>query len=249
MIFIKTEENIAGMRRAGRVVAGALELAERSIKAGLTTLELNNMLEDFVLSHNAIPSFKGYNGYKFCTCLSVNSTVVHGLPSGYALKVGDIIGVDIAVIVDGWHSDAARTFGVEKISGQNQKLIDAAKDCFFEGIKYATPEYQIGDMAAAIQHVAESRGYSVVKDLIGHGIGKKLHEDPAVPNYGQKGTGVKLKTGMALAVEPMINIGTYQVEIDQKDGWTCRTKDGSNSAHYENTIIVRDGEAEILTLY
>ena len=217
MIFLKSESDIANMRVAGKVVSNALQSIKQYIAVGVTTLEIDKILEDFVLSAGVVPSFKGYNGYKFASCVSVNSTVVHGLPNSYKLQVGDIVGVDIAVHFKGWHADAARTFGVQKISGQNQRLIQTAQDCFFEGIKFATPNFKIGDIGFAIEKLATSRGYGVVKDLTGHGIGKSLHEDPSVPNYGVAGRGAKIKTGMALAIEPMINIGTEKVEVDPID--------------------------------
>jgi methionyl aminopeptidase len=248
MIFVKSQEDIASMRVAGQVVASALVMIEGCIKPGVTTRELDQLLEDFVLSKGVQPSFKGYMGYRHTSCISVNDVVVHGIPSNYALQVGDIVGVDIAVSYQGWHADAARTFGVHKISGRDRRLIDTARLCFDAGCQVAKAGVRLGDVCHAIQQVAESNGYGVVRDLSGHGIGRNLHEDPSVPNWGTVNTGVKLRSGMTLAIEPMINIGTYKVAIDNLDGWTCKTVDGSNSAHYENTIVITDSEPEILTL-
>ncbi|MCL1944256.1 MAG: type I methionyl aminopeptidase [Firmicutes bacterium] len=248
MIFIKTDTEIANMRQAGKVVGEALNHIKQFVDVGVATLELDKIMQDFVLTRGCIPSFVGYQGYKYTTCMSVNSAVVHGIPNNYKLQLGDIVGIDIAVSFNGCHADAARTYGVVKISGLNQKLISTTEECFFEGIKFAKPEYRVGDIGHAIQRLAESKGYGVVRDLTGHGIGKSLHEAPSVPNYGKSGSGASLKKGMAIAVEPMINQGTERVTIDKLDNWTCRTLDGSNSAHYENTILITDSEPEIITL-
>ncbi|MDR3021306.1 MAG: type I methionyl aminopeptidase [Clostridiales bacterium] len=248
MIFIKTVQEIEYMRQAGKVVRNALQMIEPYVKCGVATLELDTILEQYVLSFDTIPSFKGYQGYQHCSCISVNSAVVHGVPNGYKLQLGDIVGVDIAVSYKGYHADAARTFGVEKISGSNQKLIECTRQSFFEGLKYARTGCRLGDIGNSIQSYVESNGYSIVRELSGHGIGKSIHEDPQVPNFGAFGKGTKLKSGMALAIEPMVNMGTRFVEIDWLDKWTCRTQDGNNSAHYENTVVITDGAPEILTL-
>lgn len=235
------------MRVAGRLTGEALACAEEMIKPGVTTAQINKAVHEFITSHDAIPSFLGYHGYPASACVSVNDVVVHGIPGSYVLQEGDIVSVDVGVIKDGWQGDAARTFAVGKISDAAQKLIDVTRECFFEGIKEARAGRRLGDLSSAVQRHAESHGYGVVREMVGHGIGRKMHEDPSVPNYGTAGTGVLLKSGYTLAVEPMINAGTFKIKFDS-DGWTTRTADGSLSAHYENTIVVRDGEPEILTL-
>lgn len=247
MITVKKPNEIHKMRVAGRLTGEALACAEEMIKPGVTTAQINKAVHEFITSHDAIPSFLGYHGYPASACVSVNDVVVHGIPGSYVLQEGDIVSVDVGVIKDGWQGDAARTFAVGKISDAAQKLIDVTRECFFEGIKEARAGRRLGDLSSAVQRHAESHGYGVVREMVGHGIGRKMHEDPSVPNYGTAGTGVLLKSGYTLAVEPMINAGTFKIKFDS-DGWTTRTADGSLSAHYENTIVVRDGEPEILTL-
>ena len=248
MIHIKTAEEIQKMRLAGQLLARTHEMIIPYIKDGISTFELDAIIEDFILTNNAIPSFKGYGGFPASACISTNDIVVHGIPSkDIILKDGDIVGIDIGVIVDGWHSDAARTHAVGKITGRDTKLIENTKECFFKGIATIKDGTYLGDISATIQSYAEQQGYGVVRDLSGHGIGKKLHEAPQVPNFGQTGTGIKLKKGMTLAIEPMINQGTYKVYQDS-DQWTIRTQDGQNSAHYENTIVVTDTGVEILSI-
>ena len=247
MITIKKPNEINKMRVAGKLTGDTLKYIEEYIKPGVTTAQINARIYEFITSHDAVPSFLGYHGYPASACVSVNDVVVHGIPGAYALCEGDIVSIDVGVIKDGWQGDAARTFAVGKISSAAQKLIDVTRECFFEGIKHARAGRRLGDLSAAIQRHAESHGYGVVRDMVGHGIGRKMHADPSVPNFGQEGTGVQLKSGFTIAVEPMINAGTFKITFDP-DGWTTRTADGSLAAHYENTVLIRDGEPEILTL-
>jgi len=253
MISIKSPKEIEYMRESGRIVALALEEIEKAIKPGITTYELDKIATDVLKKNGAIPSFKGQEGfegsipYPATICASVNNQVIHGIPGNYALKEGDIISIDMGALKNGYHGDAARTFGVGEISEEAQKLIDATKGSFFEGLKYAKHGNRVSDISHAVQTYAESFGFSVVREFVGHGIGSELHEDPQVPNYGKAGRGPRLSKGMVIAVEPMINQGGYDIEI-LKDGWTVITKDGSLSAHYENTILITEGEPELLTL-
>lgn len=248
MITIKSKSEIDKMRVAGKLTGDALKLIEQHIRPGVTTLELDKLAYDFIKKHGATPSFLHYNGFPASICASPNSRVVHGIPSkDIVLKEGDIISIDMGVCKDGYHGDAARTFAVGKVSDEAQRLIDVTKQSFFEGIKHATHGAKLGDVSAAIQEYVEDHGYSVVRDLVGHGIGKNLHEDPNVPNYGHKGRGLRLAQGMTLAIEPMVNEGDWEVVV-LDDDWTVETADGSLSAHYENTILITKGECEILTL-
>lgn len=247
MITVKKPSEINKMRVAGKLTGDVLKFIEEKIKPGVTTAQVNAAIHEYIVSHDAKPSFLHYRGYPASACVSVNDVVVHGIPSGYVLQEGDIVSIDVGVVKDGWQGDAARTFAVGKISDGAQKLIDVTRECFFEGIKHARDGKRLGDLSSAIQRHAESNGYGVVREMIGHGIGRNMHEEPNVPNFGKEGTGVLLKSGYTIAVEPMINAGTFKIKFDP-DGWTTRTADGSLSAHYENTILVRDGEPEILTL-
>ena len=247
MITVKKPNELNKMRVAGKLTGDTLRYIEEYVKPGVTTAEINRLIHEFITSPDAIPSFLGYCGYPASACVSVNDVVVHGIPSGYVLQEGDIVSVDVGVIKDGWQGDAARTFAVGKISAAAQKLIDVTRECFYEGIKHAKNGKRLGDLSHAIQAHAESHGYGVVREMVGHGIGRKMHEDPSVPNFGTAGTGVMFKSGYTIAVEPMINAGTFKIKFDS-DGWTTRTADGSLSAHYENTIAIFDGEPEILTL-
>ncbi|MCT4686297.1 type I methionyl aminopeptidase [Vallitalea sp.] len=247
-ITIKTNEEIAIMREAGKIVAGAHELLESMIKPGISTFDLDKAAEEFIRSRNAIPSFKDYNGYPANICASINEEVVHGIPSKKRiLKEGDIISIDIGAYYNGFHGDAARTHGVGEISEEARDLIDVTKQCFFEGLKVIKEGNHLHQISSAIQNYVEERGYSVVRDLVGHGVGRKLHEEPQVPNYKIIGRGPKLLKNMVIAVEPMINIGRYEVRwLD--DDWTVVTMDGSLSAHYENTICITEDGYELLTI-
>lgn len=243
-----TEQDFEGMRKANKVVSEALLYAESLIKPGISTYELDKLVEKFIIDKDAIPSFLNHEGYPASICASVNEVVVHGIPSkDIVLKEGDIISVDVGAIVDGYNGDAARTFPVGKISSEKQKLIDVTKQCFFEGIKQLHVGGKIGELSNAIQTYAESNGYSVVRELIGHGIGHKMHEAPEVPNFGSKNSGARVKDGMCIAVEPMINMGGREVVL-KKDGWTIETYDKQPSAHYENTVLITSKGVEILSL-
>ncbi len=248
MIIQKKPSEIEKMRKAGKLTGDALKMIEEHVREGVTTLELNRKIDEFIRSNGAYPSFYRYRGYPASACISVNDVVVHGIPSAkIVLTEGDIVSIDVGVLLNGWQGDAARTFAVGKISAQKKQLIEVTKQSFFEGIKHARAGKRVGDISCAIQNYAESFGYGVVREMVGHGIGKNMHEDPSIPNYGVSGTGAVLKSGYALAIEPMINLKSAGIKFDD-DGWTCRTIDGHPSAHYENTVVVTYGEPEILTL-
>ena len=247
-VSIKSEREIELMREAGRILAATHEELEKAIKPGMSTWEIDRLGERIIRGYGCIPSFKNYNGYPASICVSVNDQVVHGIPSkNHIIKEGDIVSLDAGVIYKGYHSDAARTHGVGQISQEAKQLIEVTRQSFFEGIKFAKAGNHLNDISAAIQAYAEKFGYGVVRDLVGHGIGTNLHEDPEVPNFSQRRKGIRLQPGMTLAIEPMINAGIYDVAwLD--DDWTVITEDGSLSAHYENTVLITDGEPEILTL-
>lgn len=247
MMNIKSDTELEYMRSAGKVVADTLAMIQKVIKPGITTAEIDKLAEEFILAQGAIPSFKGYGGFPGSICASVNDVVIHGIPNDTVLVEGDIISVDCGAILNGYHGDAARTFPVGNISKEAQHLIDVTKESFFKGIEKAVVGNRLTDISAAIQKHAESFGYSVVRDFVGHGIGTSMHEDPQVPNYGTAGKGPKLVHGVVLAIEPMINMGNYKVKI-KPDGWTVVTSDGKLSAHYENTIAITNDGVEILTL-
>ncbi|GKU27794.1 type I methionyl aminopeptidase [Clostridium folliculivorans] len=247
MIILKNDNEIDLMRKAGRLLGEVLLLLEENIKPGITTAELDKIAEEFITKHGAKPSFKGLYGFPSSLCISVNEVVVHGFPGKYRLKEGDIISVDGGVFLNGYHSDAARTFAVGEISDQAKKLIDVTKESFFKGIEKAHVGNRLTDISYDIQQYVESNGFSVVRDYVGHGIGKDVHEDPEVPNFGRPGRGPKLTEGMVLAIEPMVNIGDYHVKT-LSDDWTVVTVDGSLSAHYENTVAILPNGPEILTL-
>ncbi len=248
MIIIKTQREIEIMRKAGRIVAEAHELVKKNIRPGISTLELDKMVEEYIRSCNAIPAFKGYNGFPASICSSVNEEVVHGIPSSSVkLKDGDIISVDIGTVFEGYVGDGAKTYPVGKIDSEKEKLIKVTRQSFYEGIKYAKPGFRLSDISHAIQSYAESFGFSVVRDFVGHGVGKQMHEEPQIPNFGKPGKGPRLQKGMVLAIEPMINVGKYHVNILSND-WTVVTLDGKPSAHYEHTIAITDGEPELLTI-
>jgi len=247
VIIIKSDMEIEYMRNAGKVVADTLATIEAVIKPGITTAEINKLAEEFILEQGAKPSFKGYGGFPASICASVNDEVIHGIPDNRVLQEGDIISVDCGAVLNGFHGDAARTFPVGKISKEAEELIRVTKECFFKGVEKAKVNNRLTDISAAVQIYAESFGYSVVRDFVGHGIGKSMHEDPQVPNYGTAGRGPKLSHGMVLAIEPMINIGKFNVKV-KPNGWTVVTSDGSLSAHYENTVAILNSGPEILTL-
>jgi methionyl aminopeptidase len=246
-VSIKSEREIELMREAGRILARVHEELGKMIKPGISTLDIDRAGERMIRGYGCTPSFKNYNGYPASICVSVNDEVVHGIPNRHRiLHEGDIVSLDAGVIYNGYHSDAARTHAVGRIRPEAEKLIQVTKDCFFEGIKYARAGNHLNDISSAIQAYAEHFGYGVVRDLVGHGVGRALHEDPEVPNFSQKRKGIRLRPGMTLAIEPMINMGRGDV-VWLDDNWTVATDDGSLSAHYENTILITGGEPEILS--
>ena len=234
------------MRRAGRVVSGLLKLMGKEVKPGVKTKTLDKIAEEFIRSQGAVPAFKGYYGFPSSICTSVNEEVVHGIPGDRVLHEGDIIGVDVGAILDGYFSDAARTFAVGNVDAESRKLMDVTRAAMVEGIKQAIVGNHVSDISWAVQSYAEKNGLSVVRSYVGHGIGRSLHEDPQVPNFGKPHQGPKLVEGMALAIEPMLNLGKHDVEV-LKDGWTVVTRDRSRSAHFEQTIFVGKTQAEVVT--
>ena len=247
MITIKNENELQSMRRACRITAGARALAGEMVKPGVTTKAIDQAVHDYIVSQGAKPSFLNYNGFPASTCISVNNTVIHGIPGGYVLKEGDIVSVDVGAFYEGFHGDCAATFACGAISTEAKRLIDVTRESFFQGIAQAKRGNRVSDISHAIQTYVESNGFSVVRSFVGHGVGRKLHEEPEVPNFGAAGRGPRLLKGMTLAIEPMVNEGTLDVRV-LKDGWTTVTADGRLSAHYENTVLITDGEPEILTV-
>lgn len=248
MITIKSEEQIECMRESGRLTGDLLKYLEKEIKAGMTTKALDKLAYEYITSFGATPSFLGYAGYPASTCISIDETVVHGIPSDdIIIKEGQIVSVDVGVIYNGWQGDAARSFLIGECSEEKVKLVNVTRECFFKAIENLCDGTPLGDIGYKVQTHAEANGFSVVRALTGHGIGREMHEDPAVPNYGRKGTGIRLKKGMTIAIEPMINAGTFKVDF-MKDGWTVKTQDRRPSAHYENTVAITESGAEILTL-
>ena len=249
MIILKSSNEIQKIREAGKIVSEALSLAGEAVKPGMTTWELNALIENVIVGHNARPSFKNYNGFPAASCISPNCIVVHGIPSKkVVLSEGDIVSVDVGAFLNGYHADAARTFPVGQISQEAQKLIDVTKECFYKGAAMAVAGNRIGDIGYAVQSYAEENGYGVVRELVGHGVGRNLHEDPDIPNFGNAGRGRRLVNGMVIAVEPMINQGTAAVDFDKEDGWTVRSRDRKLSAHYENTLAITPDGPILLTV-
>jgi len=246
MINVKTVREIELMRIAGRIVAETFEKLNEVIKPGITTMELDTLAEEFIRKSGALPAFKGYYGFPGSICASINKVVVHGIPGPTVLNDGDIIGVDIGSIYDGYFGDAARTFVVGNVTEEAQRLVRVTEESFFEGIKFAREGLRLSDISHAIQKHVEANGFSIVRDYVGHGIGKVMHEDLQIPNYGPPNRGPRLVEGMTLAIEPMVNQGTWKVKV-LKDGWTVETLDDLLSAHYENTILITKGDPEILT--
>ena len=247
MIAIKNERELVSMRKACRITAAARALAGSMVKPGVTTKQIDKTVHHFIVSQGAKPSFLGYGGFPASVCVSVNGTVIHGIPGGYVLKEGDIVSVDVGAYYEGFHGDCAATYPCGVISTEAQKLIDVTRQSFYEGIRFATQGHRVSDISHAIQTYVESNGFSVVRDFVGHGVGAHLHEEPEVPNYGTPGHGPRLLKGMTIAVEPMVNAGVPDVRV-LKDHWTTVTADGKLSAHYENTVLITDGEPEILTV-
>ncbi len=250
MISLKSAREIEIMRRANVIVAEVLQELKRHVAPGVTTLELDAIAEEFTLKKNAVPAFKGYNVagriYPRCLCASVNNEIVHGIPSNRALSEGDIIGLDYGVIYEGFYGDSAITVGVGKVSEEAQRLMDVTEQSLYRGIEELVDGKRLGDLGAVVQRIAENAGYSVVRAFVGHGIGKKLHEEPPVPNYGEPDRGLRLREGMVLAIEPMVNAGSYEVEI-KEDGWTAVTKDGSLAAHFEHSVAITKNGPYILS--
>ncbi len=247
MISIKSSAEIYKMQKAGEIVALAHKAIENAICDGVTTNELDQIADGLIRSKGAIPSFKNYNGFPKSICASVNDVIIHGIPSAERLKNGDIIGVDIGAYYDGFHGDAAVTYGVGEISEEAKRLIKAAENGFFEGMKFAIEGKRVSDISSAIQKYVEEQGFSVVREFVGHGVGSALHEEPEVPNYGIPGRGARLCAGMTLAVEPMINAGLREINV-LKDGWTVKTADGSLSAHFEHSIAITNRQPLLLTV-
>ena len=247
MIAVKNARELSLMRQACKITAAARALAGEMVRPGVSTREIDKAVHDYIVSQGAKPSFLGYHGFPGSTCISVNDTVIHGIPGGYVLQDGDIVSVDVGAYYKGFHGDCAATYPCGTVSADAQKLIDVTKQSFFEGIRFAKKGHRVSDISHAIQTYVESNGFSVVRSFVGHGVGAQLHEEPEVPNYGAPGRGPRLLPGMTLAIEPMVNVGTYEVQV-LKDRWTTVTADGKLSAHYENTVLITDGEPEILTV-
>lgn len=250
-ITIKSTADIEKMDAAGRIVEETLNLLAKSAEIGMTTQALDDIAVAYIKSCGAEASFLNYNGYPRSICTSVNEQVVHGIPGPYRLKDGDVLSLDVGAYKNGFHGDAARTVLIGNVPEETQKLVRVTKECFFEGIRFAKPGFRISDIAKAIQAHAENNGYGVVRDLVGHGIGRNMHEDPEVPNFWDNsrfGRGARLEAGMTIAIEPMINLGTFRV-YQLNDGWTVVTADGKPSAHYENTVLITEGEPRLLTLH
>lgn len=247
MISIKSPAEIEKMRAAGRLTAQARALAGSMIRPGVTTAEIDRAVRKFIVSHGAKPSFLGYGGFPASICASVNEVVIHGIPSHEKLKEGDIVSIDVGAYLDGYHGDCAATYPCGEISAEAQKLIDVTRQSFFEGIKLARVGQRVSDVGHAVQQYVEGFGYGVVREFVGHGVGREMHEPPEVPNYGAAGHGARFQPGMVIAVEPMVCMGDWHVRV-LRDKWTTVSADGSLAAHYENTILITDGEPEILTV-
>ena len=246
MITLKSNREIELMRRAGKITAAARAVARDMVKPGVTTHQIDKAVFEFIKSQGATPSFLNYNGYPASVCVSVNDEIIHGIPGKRVLREGDIVSVDVGAYIGGFHGDCAGTYPCGEVSEEAMRLIRVTQQSFFEGIKYAREGYHIKDISHAVQTYVEAQGFSVVREYVGHGIGRQMHEAPEVPNFGEPGHGPRLLRGMTIAVEPMVNAGSASI-IQMKDGWTVKTADGKNAAHYENTILITDGEPEILT--
>lgn len=247
MVTIKSRKEIDLMYAAGQIVKEVLEKLEEYIKPGLTTLDIDKFAQNIIDSRDALPSFKGYHGYPASVCASVNEVVIHGIPSGRVITEGDIVSVDVGAIKNGYHGDAARTYAVGKISKEAEDLINVTRESFFKGIEKAVDGGRLSDISHEVQTYVEAHGYGVVREFFGHGIGREMHEEPSIPNYGKPNRGLRLRAGMVLAVEPMVTAGFYGVKT-LKDGWTTVTEDGSLAAHYENTVAITLDGPKILTL-
>jgi len=248
MLHLKTEEQIELLRSSNQLVSLTLAQMAKIIRPGITTLELDRIAEEFIRDHKAIPGFKGYNSFPNTLCTSVNDEVVHGIPSDYILQEGDIVSIDCGVVLEGYYGDSAFTFPVGEIDDEKRRLLEYTRESLEEGVKQAVVGNRVGDISWAVQNKAESGGYSVVRELVGHGLGKNLHEAPEIPNYGRRGRGPKLKKGLVICIEPMINMGGRNVR-QMKDGWTVRTADGKPSAHFEYAVAIRQNKADVLTTF
>ena len=246
MITLKSEHEIELMRRAGKITAAARALARDMVKPGVTTQQIDKAVYHFIKSQGATPSFLNYNGYPASVCVSVNDEIIHGIPGKRVLKEGDIVSVDVGAYIGGFHGDCAGTYPCGQVSDQALDLIRVTQQSFFEGLKFAREGYRLSDISHAVQEYVESHGYSVVREYVGHGIGRRMHESPEVPNFGNPGHGPRLLRGMTIAVDPMVNAGSAAIR-QMSDGWTVKTADGKNAAHYENTILITDGDPELLT--
>ena len=246
MITLKSPHEIDLMRRSGKITAAARALAGEMVKPGVTTQEINNAVEQFIRKQGAVPSFLHYQGYPASVCISVNDEIIHGIPGKRVLQEGDIVSVDVGAYIGGFHGDCAATFPCGRISPEAQNLIDVTRQSFFEGIRFAREGQRLQDISSAVQNYVEGHGFSVVREYVGHGVGAQMHESPEVPNFGRPGHGPRLLRGMTLAIEPMVNAGKAAI-TQLSDGWTVKTADGKWAAHYENTILITDGEPEILT--
>lgn len=246
MITLKSPHEIELMRRAGKITAAARAVARDMVRPGVTTAQIDKAVFQFIKEQGAIPSFLHYNGYPASVCVSVNDEIIHGIPGKRVLQEGDIVSVDVGAFIGGFHGDCAGTYPCGQVSDEALRLIRVTQQSFFEGIKYAREGYRLSDISAAVQAYVEANGFSVVREYVGHGIGRQMHEAPEVPNYGKPGHGPRLLRGMTIAVEPMVNGGSAAIK-QMPDGWTVRTADGKNAAHYENTVLITAGEPELLT--
>ncbi len=249
MIHYKTKEEVELIRTSCLLVSETIAVVAMMLKPGVSTLEIDKQAEQFILDSHAVPSFKHYRGFPYTCCISVNDAIVHGFPTSTELKDGDIVSIDVGVFKNGYHGDSAYTFAIGNISDEEKALLRITKESLYKGIEKAVSGNRVGDVSFAVQeHTEKLHSYGVVRELVGHGLGRSLHEDPQVPNYGKRGSGIKLHDGLVIAIEPMINLGVRQVRYDD-DGWTVRTKDGKPSAHYEHSICVRKGKADILSSF
>ena len=247
MISIKTGRELEIMRKACRITAEARALAGSMVKSGVTTQDIDTAVHNFIVSQGATPSFLGYGGFPASACISVNDVVIHGIPGKQVIREGDIVSVDVGAYYQGFHGDCCATFICGETDEESKRLVEVTRQSFFEGLKFCKRGFRISDISSAVQTYVEANGFSVVRSFVGHGIGKNLHEEPEVPNFGRPGRGPRLIPGMTIAIEPMVNIGSYEVHV-LPDRWTVKTVDGSRAAHYENTVLITDGEPEILTV-
>jgi len=248
MIYFKTDEEVELLRQSSLLVGKTLAEVARMLRPGILTIDLDQVAETFIRDHGAVPGFKGYGGFPGSLCISINDEVVHGIPGKRVIKEGDIVSIDCGTILNGFYGDSAYTFGVGEILVEHAELLKRTKESLLLAVEQAVSGKRIGDIGSTVQNYVEGFGYSVVRELVGHGLGRHLHEKPEVPNYGRKGTGIKLRSGMCLAIEPMVNLGVKEISQD-KDGWTIRTADGKPSAHFEHDVVVRDGKSDVLSTF